>query len=101
GPDIITCLGVPLQLDLKVTPTTQKYTYFWSPASGLSASNIANPVSTPLTDITYYIEVDPGAVGCLGYDTINIRVLPNDFSLYNKDTAICLGKSVIIKADGD
>ncbi len=101
GPDIVTCLGVQLQLDVNVTPTTQNYTYSWSPGTNLSATNISNPVSTPTGDITYYIEVDPGAAGCLGYDTLNIRVLPDDFSLFNSDTAICRGASVQINAIGD
>ena len=101
GPDITTCLGVPLQLNTIVTPTTQTYTYSWSPGTDLSATNIANPISNPQADITYYIAVDPGAAGCFGYDTLNIHVLPNDFSLFNKDTAICKGMSVSINAVGD
>ena len=101
GPDVVTCLGVPVQFNLSVTPTTQNYTYSWSPGTNLSATNIPNPVSNPTGDITYFIEVDPGAAGCLGYDTVSIRVLPNDFSLFNKDTAICKGASVQINAMGD
>lgn len=101
GPDITTCLGVPVQFNLSVTPTTQNYTYSWSPGTYLSATNIANPVSNPTGDVTYYIEVDPGAAGCLGYDTVSVHVLPNDFALYNHDTAICQGASVQVNVVGD
>lgn len=101
GPDTTTCLGQTIPFDLNVTPTTQTYTYTWSPGTYLNATNISNPVSTPAADVTYYIQVDPGAAGCLGYDTVSIHVLPNDISLFTKDTSICKGASVYIAADGD
>jgi gliding motility-associated-like protein len=101
GPDRTTCLGTPVQLSLNITPVNQNYVYQWSPGTYLNDPTIANPVTDPQMDITYYIKVDPGAVGCYGYDTINIHVLPNDFFLANKDTAICKGASVQINALGD
>jgi gliding motility-associated-like protein len=101
GPDITTCLGVTVPINLSVTPTTQAYTYTWSPGTYLSATNIPNPISNPTADITYYVKVDPGAAGCFGYDTLNIHVLPNDFNLFNNDTSICKGASVVINAVGD
>lgn len=101
GPDRTTCLGVPVQFNLNVTPTNQTYTYTWSPGTYLNSTTIANPISNPTGDITYYIKADPGAAGCFGYDTVSIHVLPNDFALYNNDTAICKGSSVQINALGD
>lgn len=101
GADRITCLGVSLPLNLTVTPTTQTYKYKWTPATYLSNDTIPNPICTPGATITYFIEVDPGAAGCIGYDTLNIKVLPNDFSLFNHDTAICKGATVQINALGD
>jgi len=101
GPDRTTCLGTPVQFNLNVTPTNQTYSYVWSPGTYLNSATIANPISNPTADITYYIKVDPGAVGCYGYDTVNVHVLPNDFSLFNHDTSICKGASVVINALGD
>src|SRR5690606_31105283 len=51
--------------------------------------------------ITYYIEVSPGAIGCTGYDTVSIRVLPDDIQLINRDTTVWEGASVHIAAFGD
>lgn len=100
GPDRIVCLGVPVQFNVNVTPTNQTYSYSWSPGTYLSSTTIANPVSNPTADITYYIEVDPGAAGCYGHDTVSVRVLPNDINLFNHDTSICKGASVQINAIG-
>lgn len=44
------CEGDSLQLN-----AVQALNYCWSPASGLSATNIANPVAAPLTSTTYYL----------------------------------------------
>lgn len=101
GPDLITCLGQSLPLNLTVTPVTQTYKYKWTPGTYLSNDTIPNPVCTPGATTTYFIEVDPGAAGCIGYDTLNVKVLPNDFSLFNHDTAICKGATVQINALGD
>lgn len=101
GPDRIICLGTPVQFNVNVTPANQTYTYSWTPPTFLNNTNTANPIATATNDITYYIQVDPGAASCFGYDTVSIRVLPNDFSLFNKDTSICKGASVQINALGD
>lgn len=102
GPDVTTCLGVPIQFNATVTPTTQSYIYTWSPGTNLSSTTIANPIATPTADITYVLEADPGVgAGCKGYDTVFVHILPNDIFLYNHDTAICKGNVVQINALGD
>ncbi|XZF13857.1 choice-of-anchor L domain-containing protein [Chitinophagaceae bacterium MMS25-I14] len=104
GPDRTTCLGTPFQFNVVTTPATQTYTYSWTPGNNLSSTTVSDPVFTPTAvtgNITYYITANPGAVGCSGYDTISVRVLPNDFNLYTRDTAICKGATVTVNADGD
>jgi gliding motility-associated-like protein len=102
GPDITTCLGIPIHFTPTVTPTNQNYSYSWSPGTYLNSSTIKNPTSNPTADITYVLTADPGAgTGCKGYDTIHIHVLPNDIKLYNHDTAICKGATVQVHAVGD
>ena len=97
------CLGMNIPFSTTVTPTNQTYTYLWTPGTYLSATNIANPVSTPTAvgNIQYVIKVSPTAIGCDGYDTINVHVLPNDFTLFNQDTALCFGATVQVRAAGD
>ncbi|WP_165836319.1 choice-of-anchor L domain-containing protein [Taibaiella soli] len=106
GPDRVTCLGTPVQFNVTTTPANQTYTYSWTPGTSLNSTSVPDPVFTPVasqvgTGLTYYIVANPGAAGCNGYDTVSVRVLPNDFTLYTPDTAICQGMTVNIQADGD
>ena len=103
GPDVTTCVGVPVQLNANITPANQTYTYSWDPTTYLSDPTIPNPVSTPTVqnDITYVLTADPGAVGCSRTGTITIHELPNDFTLENPDTVVCVGGVVQVRATGD
>jgi gliding motility-associated-like protein len=47
--------------------------YTWTPATGLSATNIANPVASPTTSVTYYVSGTDGN-GCVASDSVNITV---------------------------
>lgn len=102
GPDTTTCIGNSLQLDVHLVPDPgQTYTINWTPSTYLNNSTIANPVTTPTNNITYVVKVTPGGIGvCGGYDTLNVKVLQG-FTVFNHDTAICLGSSVQINAIGD
>ena len=47
--------------------------YKWSPATGLSSDNIANPVAILQRDQTYLLSASIPS-GCFTYDTINVKV---------------------------
>ncbi|MCD6064368.1 MAG: domain containing protein, partial [Flavipsychrobacter sp.] len=100
GPDVTTCLGTAVQLNTNSTPGGQPYTYSWSPAAGLSSATVRDPLANPTATTTYTVTVNPGAIGCDGTDDIKVTVLPNDFTLGNKDTAICKGEKVVIHGAG-
>jgi gliding motility-associated-like protein len=94
GPDTAVCLGNSVNL-----AGTGAATYTWSPATGLSCTNCANPTASPSVATTYVV-TGISAYGCIGYDsvTVNIHSLP----LVNAgpDTAICQGGSVALGASG-
>ncbi|AKQ47601.1 hypothetical protein TH63_09675 [Rufibacter radiotolerans] len=50
-------------------------TYVWTPTTGLSNPNIANPIATPTVTTTYTVTVSSTA-GCEATDEITITVLP-------------------------
>ncbi|MEI8278962.1 MAG: choice-of-anchor L domain-containing protein [Bacteroidota bacterium] len=104
-PDTTICLGMSVPLSISTFPSplpTKPYTYQWTPAgSGLSGYTIPDPIATPTATTTYVVTVSPVASGCSAKDTMKITVLPNDFTLYNGDTAICRGGSIVINATGD
>ena len=65
GPDQTICSGATTTLGGIPTATggTGAYTYAWSPATGLSATNIANPTATP-GSTTIYTVIVTDANGC-------------------------------------
>ncbi|ALJ01036.1 gliding motility-associated C-terminal domain-containing protein [Rufibacter tibetensis] len=51
-------------------------TYTWSPATGLSNPNVANPVATPTVTTTYTLTVSNGDQDCVATDEVTITVIP-------------------------
>ncbi|WP_123848822.1 PKD domain-containing protein [Chitinophaga lutea] len=81
GNDTILIKGRPFQLN-----GTGGFRYEWSPADGLSSTNIPNPLTTIDRAFTYHLKVYTKE-GCLGEDDINLRFMagpeiyvPNAFS---------------------
>ena len=84
GRDVIAAQFQPVQL-----LATGGTSYQWTPISGLSDPNIANPIATIGSSQTYYLKAFTPQ-GCASYDTINIKIykgpdiyLPNAFSPNN------------------
>jgi large repetitive protein len=69
GADKTICAGNSVQLN--VTGTFSAYN--WSPATGLSATNVANPTATPAATTTYYVTATTVG-GCAIKDTIVVNV---------------------------
>ena len=89
SPDTTINQGSSIDITTTLTPAgsngiASNVSYTWSPASFLSASNVANPVATPDEDITYTVTVDAG--GCIGTADINITVIPPTYAFPNAFT---------------
>lgn len=59
-PELI-CAGMTSQLNATVIGGTAPYSYSWSPATGLSNPNIANPVATPTVSTMYKVTATDNA----------------------------------------
>ncbi|MBK7764288.1 MAG: hypothetical protein IPI46_13245 [Bacteroidetes bacterium] len=55
------------------TTSIPGYSYSWSPATGLSATNIAQPIASPLSTTTYTVTVT-GTNGCTATDVVVVNV---------------------------
>lgn len=99
GPDLDICLGTSYTFQPAITPV-QTYSFNWSPGTYMDNPTSSTPTITPTDDITYYLMVTPTVASCPGYDTINVHVIPNDFTLSTQDTAICEGGSIQVVATG-
>ncbi|RYY90217.1 MAG: T9SS type B sorting domain-containing protein [Chitinophagaceae bacterium] len=73
--------------------------YSWSPATGLSAANIANPKAAPATNTTYTVTVT-GAGGCTATATVAITIRPKPVVSLSPATAVCIGDSTQLTATG-
>lgn len=76
--------------------------YSWSPATGLSATNIANPVANPTTTITYTVSVSASANGCTGTgtDQVVVTIKPKPAANAGFGGAICNGDLLPMQASG-
>jgi len=76
------------------------FNYQWSPTTGLSNSNIANPVASPLFTTTYTVTVSNG-MNCSETDDIIITVNPNPFvNITASLNPVCAGHSTTLTANG-
>ena len=71
-------------------------TYNWYPSSGLSNTNIYNPVASPADTTKYFVTVTNNN-NCKSSDSILINVLPKPIVAAMNDTSICAGNSVTLK----
>ncbi|HRG57304.1 MAG TPA: T9SS type A sorting domain-containing protein [Bacteroidia bacterium] len=58
---------------------TGNITYNWTPAQGLSNTNIANPTASPGVNTTYVVNVSDGV--CANSDTVNVNYNPVSFGI--------------------
>lgn len=69
-------------------------TVSWSPGTGLSASNIRNPMANP-TDSISYVVTSNGPGGCVARDTVELKWIPRVANA-GPDSILCSGSSRII-----
>ncbi|RYE12888.1 MAG: hypothetical protein EOP51_30760 [Sphingobacteriales bacterium] len=89
GPDRQICAGQATILLSTDTDPISGVTYTWSPATGLSATDILNPYAGPLGDVTYYGVAT--ANGCSTYDTVNVITKPAAVVNAGPDVILCPG----------
>jgi gliding motility-associated-like protein len=88
------CRGQSVQL-----LATGNDNYQWSPLTGLSCYDCANPIATPIVT-TDYIVSTLNAAGCRNSDTVTMTVVqPFKMSLSPNDT-ICIGQSATLTVSG-
>jgi len=92
GPDKNICTG---SRELIGSSPLAGNTYFWSPATGLSAVDIAQPIANPGSIETYILTV-MNVQGCIAKDTLTINV--SSFATNIPDTllTVCSGTSAEI-----
>ncbi|RYE22917.1 MAG: PKD domain-containing protein, partial [Sphingobacteriales bacterium] len=96
GGDVDYCAGqAPVQLT-----ASGGNSYRWSPAAGLSASNIANPFASPAVTTSYIVAV--GVAGCAKTktDTVIVTVRAKPTVQITNDTLICVPDTLQLNVAG-
>lgn len=93
GVDLAICIG-----QSEVLSATGGVSYQWSPAIGLSATNIATPIATP-TATTDYVVLVTDANGCNDADTMTVIVNPLPTPIATGGN-ICVNESAQLNATG-
>lgn len=76
GNDTTVVVGQPLQLNASGGDF-----YQWSPSTGLTNPNIADPIANLNDDIRFILRVET-TEGCVGLDTLNVRVFKTDPDIF-------------------
>ena len=89
GPDTSICTGDSVQLF-----ASGGTNYSWTPPTGLSSTNIANPIATPATSTTYTVSVSSG--NCAA-DTATVSIISDVlFINANSSYTICYGDDAFL-----
>jgi autotransporter-associated beta strand protein len=76
GGGVTICVGSSASLNTTTTGDGP-FTFSWSPATGLSATNIANPVASPITTETYTVTItDANGIVDTDVTTITVNAVP-------------------------
>ncbi len=94
SPNTSMCLG-GAGVNLSATGAT---TYSWSPSTGLSSTNISNPVATPASTTTYTVTGSTGS--CSGSSTVIVTVNPLPTANAGSNTSYCTGGSTTLNGSG-
>lgn len=88
--DTLVCAGAPVNMLAVTNGTGTAYT--WTPATGLSAANISNPVATVNSNAAFTVTATLN--GCVRTKTVNIAIKPNPVISAGPDKTIVDGDQV-------
>jgi gliding motility-associated-like protein len=97
GNNLNICAGDTINLAGSASGAGPNYTYSWSPSSGLSNPNIANPAASPFSTTTYTLNVSSN--GCPGVpDQVTVSVNPVPIVNAGPNLSACFGNQASLTA---
>lgn len=90
------CPGQPTGSQLTASGAS---TYSWTPATGLSCTNCANPMANPQANTTYIV-TGTDTNGCMNADTVTIVIKPKPDVIVTGNSAICSSTATVLTASG-
>jgi hypothetical protein len=100
GADAEFCQGFSTQLDANGIGGAGVYTtYTWSPAAGLSATNVKNPVASPSVTTTYTVTIVDGN-GCTATDDVVVTYNPLPVVSLAAFNPVCIDQAAFALSGG-
>lgn len=96
GSDAMICMGTTTTIG---TPTVDGVIYQWSPAIGLSAFDVAQPMVTPTFTQTYTLTAT-NTYGCIATDQVTVIVNAAPTITANNNSPVCVGSIINLAASG-
>jgi uncharacterized repeat protein (TIGR03803 family) len=93
SPNVSICLG-----SSTVLTATGGVNYSWSPATGLNATNISNPVAAPSVTTTYSVMITSGS--CVSNLQVVVLIDNPTVTASAASSTICAGQSTTLSATG-
>ncbi len=89
GPDIVSCNKNKVRIGV---PPKAGWVYHWTPATGLTDPDVANPLANPNFTTPYYLSIHHDGGGCKSMDTVIVTAdnIDNSLQLLGKP-AWCIG----------
>jgi len=90
--DTTICLGQSVQLSFEANVNIPNIT--WSPATGLSCANCAQPMAMPVGTTTYIVSGTDPQTNCPFSASATIRVNTDKTVQFPTDTKLCIGEKI-------
>ncbi len=94
GADVLICSGSDVPLTASGADT-----YQWTPATGLSCADCADPVASPSQTTTYHV-VGSNASGCTSFAEVTVEVAERPKLEVDPVVKLCQGEEVALVASG-
>lgn len=94
GPDRTVCNN-----DSVMLAASGAVSYQWSPATGLSNPNIANPVAKPTQTTAYVVTMRVDT--CVVSDTVMVTVIESVQTTLSGPSVVCAGERFVVRANGN
>lgn len=96
-PNALLCYGIPTQLNPNGDPA---YKYTWSPATGLSATDIAHPIARLFSSQTYQVKISDPLERCDSTVTVQVQVARFSDAVPVSKMVICPGVPTPLNPNG-
>ena len=94
GPDLTICIGDSIQLG-----AAYAYQYFWKSSFFIKDSTLRNPWVKPSNTSAIVLRTT-NLAGCINFDTLIVNVIARPIPDAGRDTSVCRGDSLELKATG-